>query len=113
MTNPILVDCARCGGSGFSSPGTGYGDVCSECGGLRVVPAQLHPNTRQLVDEFSKSLTAKLAKAEQKYGYRDNWLTDDWEADCRAELMRHLEKGDPLDVAAYCAFMWKRGWSTN
>lgn len=81
----------------------------------RVMQAKdpLHPETRQLVHEFSKALADKLAKAEQKYGYRDNWRTDDWESDCRAELMRHIEKGDPLDVAAYCAFMWRRGWSTN
>ena len=34
----LFVECHRCGGSGFSSPGTGYGDVCSECGGLRFLP---------------------------------------------------------------------------
>lgn len=81
----------------------------------RVMQAKdpLHPNTRQLIGDFSKALADKLAKAEQKYGYRDNWLTDDWEADCRAELIRHIEKGDPLDVAAYSAFMWRRGWSTK
>lgn len=73
----------------------------------------LHPDTRRLVNEFSGALADKLAKAEQKYGYRDNWRTDDWEADCRAELIRHIEKGDPLDVAAYCAFMWRRGWRTQ
>lgn len=27
--------CEMCGGSGFSGRGTGYDDVCSECGGLR------------------------------------------------------------------------------
>lgn len=32
-----FVECPRCGGSGFSQPGTGYDDVCSECGGLRKV----------------------------------------------------------------------------
>lgn len=28
-----LVDCAKCGGGGFSGYGTGYDDVCDECGG--------------------------------------------------------------------------------
>ena len=28
-------ECKVCGGSGFSTPGTGYGDVCGECGGQR------------------------------------------------------------------------------
>jgi len=27
------VNCPRCGGGGFSGPGTGYDDVCGECGG--------------------------------------------------------------------------------
>ncbi len=31
----VLATCPVCGGGGFSSPGTGYGDVCSECGGQR------------------------------------------------------------------------------
>jgi hypothetical protein len=32
------VACAVCGGSGFSGHGSGYGDVCGECGGLRCFP---------------------------------------------------------------------------
>jgi len=32
------IVCARCVGSGFSGHGTGYDDVCSECGGLREHP---------------------------------------------------------------------------
>lgn len=81
----------------------------------RVMQAKdsLHPETRQLVNDFAKALAEKLAKAEQKYGYRDDWRTANWEAECRAELIRHINKGDPLDVAAYCAFMWRRGWSTD
>lgn len=72
----------------------------------------MNPNTLALLNEFSTALCDKLEAAERKYGYHDNWLTEDWEAECRAKLMRHIEKGDPLDVAAYTAFMWKRGWST-
>lgn len=30
--------CPKCQGSGFSGRGTGYDDVCSECGGLRYFP---------------------------------------------------------------------------
>jgi hypothetical protein len=33
-----LRDCRVCGGSGFSGRGTGYDDVCSECGGQRLMP---------------------------------------------------------------------------
>lgn len=33
-----LVECDQCGGSGFETPGTGYGNVCSKCGGLKYLP---------------------------------------------------------------------------
>jgi membrane protease subunit (stomatin/prohibitin family) len=26
-------DCSTCGNTGFATPGTGYGDVCPDCGG--------------------------------------------------------------------------------
>jgi hypothetical protein len=31
-------ECPSCGGSGFSGYGSGYGDVCSECGGQKQIP---------------------------------------------------------------------------
>jgi hypothetical protein len=72
----------------------------------------LHPDTRDLIERLSWALGAKLRRAEVKYKYTNGWLTDNWEAECRVHLQRHLEKGDPLDVVAYAAFMWARGWST-
>lgn len=72
----------------------------------------LHANTQILVDRFASALKLKLLRAQHKYGYQDNWSRSDWEAECRDELMRHVEKGDPLDVAAYCAFMFHHGWNT-
>jgi hypothetical protein len=74
--------------------------------------AVLHPQTAALVDSFASALKEKLLKAQIKYGYSDNWRTDDWEAKCRQKLMQHIAKGDPLDVAAYAAFLWARGWLT-
>jgi len=65
-----------------------------------------------LVARFSVALLEKLRAAEQKYGYQNNWARDDWEAECQRCLKEHLAKGDPLDVAAYCAFLWHHGWST-
>jgi hypothetical protein len=43
MSEAILIDCPRCSGSGFSGYGTGYGDVCSECGGQRRVLVDREP----------------------------------------------------------------------
>jgi len=63
-----------------------------------------------LVARFSEALLAKLRDAQQKYGY-DGWVRDDWADELRLHLRQHVEKGDPRDVAAYCAFAWHHGWS--
>ncbi len=85
---------------------------------LRLIERQISgvpeigPESERLVRDFADALRAKLAAAEAKYGWRDDWKFDDWEADCRAQMRKHIGKGDPLDVAIYCAFLWSRGWST-
>lgn len=66
-----------------------------------------------LVDRFSAALKEKLHAAEAKYGHDDAWMRDDWQTDLVRDLQRHVEKGDPRDVAAYCAFAWHHGWSTG
>lgn len=82
-------------------------------GGIDPIAASaLHPTTADLVDRFSAALKAKLQRAERKYGYTDNWTATDWMDQCREELVRHVGKGDPLDVAAFCAFLWHHGEST-
>lgn len=70
------------------------------------------PRTADLVDRFAASLKEKLAAAEKKYGYSDHWAKPDWLDECRAKLLEHVAKGDPRDVAAYCAFLWHHGEST-
>ncbi len=72
----------------------------------------LHPATADLVRRFSQALAEKLAAAEAKYGYSDGWASPDWMDECRTKLMEHIAKGDPRDVAAYCAFLWHHGAST-
>ena len=68
--------------------------------------------TDALVDRFAVALKAKLRAAEAKYGWQNGWLKDDWQVECRHGLLRHVGKGDPLDVAAYAAFCWHHGWPT-
>lgn len=65
-----------------------------------------------LVVRFATALLEKLRAAEKKYGYDNGWIRDDWQAECQRHLNEHLAKGDPRDVAAYCAFLWHHGWST-
>jgi len=86
---------------------------------LRViyVPSLLHPVTIALVERFAEALAEKMHAAEVKRAFTDaqlpdDWTRVDWESECRADLLHHVAKGDPRDVAAYCAFMWHHGWQT-
>ena len=105
------VDCTMCGN---------HTSWCKEPGGAAKAWNQrpeedapkLHPMTRDLVARFAAALAEKLSMAEQKYGYSDNWASPSWMDDCRLHLREHVEKGDPRDVAAYCAFLWHHGEKT-
>jgi hypothetical protein len=66
-----------------------------------------------LVNRFSEALRKKLHAAEAKYGYDHGFQRKDWRDACVEQLHLHLAKGDPRDVAAYCAFAWDHGWSLS
>lgn len=74
--------------------------------GTLNLPKTLHEDTRVLVTDFAEALAEKLKKAEEKYGYSNGWMEATWMDECRQKLNEHLAKGDPRDVAAYCAFLW-------
>ncbi|EEG2531169.1 DUF550 domain-containing protein [Salmonella enterica] len=78
-----------------------------------VMPPGLHPDTQKLVVDFSTDLAEKLYKAQLKYGYDADWKQDNWSTQCLAHFHQHIAKGDPRDVAAYCAFMWYHDWKTE
>lgn len=78
-----------------------------------VMPAELHPDTQNLVADFCTALAEKLYKAQLKYGYDADWKQDGWATQCLSHFHQHIAKGDPRDVAAYCAFMWYHGWKTE
>jgi hypothetical protein len=90
-----------------------WGDgECSRCGnhcGPVAPPAAVEDADPidTLVSEFTKALRDKLHAAEKKYGWDGAWQRND-AADIRAGLVEHVRKGDPLDVAAFCAFLWHR-----
>src|SRR5512146_571765 len=66
----------------------------------------------ELVERFSAALLEKLRASEAKYGWSGGWRHDpNWADDLRRDIRKHIEKGDPRDVAAYCAFAWHHGWS--
>jgi len=72
----------------------------------------LHPRTMDLVQRFAIALAEKLTAAERKHGYSDGWADPDWMDECREKLVKHVAKGDPRDVAAFCAFLWHHAEST-
>lgn len=78
-----------------------------------IIPEGLNRCTAELVMDFSKALAEKLHRSEQKYGWSDGWKDADWQEKCLADFNHHIDKGDPRDVAAYCAFMWFHGWKTQ
>jgi len=77
------------------------------------IPKGLHPSTVELVESFATALAEKLHRSEIKYGWSDGWKDADWQEKCLADFNHHIDKGDPRDVAAYCAFMWFHGWQTR
>jgi hypothetical protein len=66
----------------------------------------LHSDTVELVCNFTSAVADKLTAAQEKYEYSNGWKDPSWMEECRKELLSHVYKGDPLDVAAYCAFLW-------
>lgn len=88
--------------------------ILNSLGRIEMTPlAPLHPKTAKLVKDFSKALAKKLHAAQIKYGHTDGWSKKDWMDECRAALVSHIKKGDPLDVAAYAAFLWFHGETTT
>lgn len=77
----------------------------------RSDPPLPHDPLSELVRRFAAALLDKLRAAERKYGHDGAWMRSDWRDDLVKHLLAHVRKGDPRDVAAYCAFAWHHGWS--
>ena len=78
----------------------------SKCLHQIAEPAATHPDDAA-VDNLAAAMKAKLAKQRAK-GYGG------WDTDCTQEhlsnlLRAHVNKGDPVDVANFCAFLLTRG----
>lgn len=62
------------------------------------------------VEVFADRLKQKLWRAEDKYDWNGHWKRDSWNIELNENLAEHIEKGDPLDVAAYCMFAVFHNW---
>jgi len=93
--------------------GLGYKGIdASEPPSAPVGVEGLHPETADLVRRFAHAVAEKLAEAERKYGWDTHWKSPAWMDQCREQLVAHVAKGDPRDVAAYAAFLWHHGEPT-
>ena len=60
-----------------------------------------------LVEDFADEVREKLTQTLRQG--RSGWDDPSWtEDDIRAALAEAVAKGDPVDVAAYAAFLWNR-----
>lgn len=78
---------------------------------LVPVSNNLSRETQRLVIRFAAAMAEKLEAAERKG--RGGWEHSDWRNECIEQLHVHLAKGDPVDVANFCAFMWHHKWPTG
>jgi hypothetical protein len=76
-------------------------------------PDRLHSDSENLLKTVFEELRLKMISNQKKHGWSNEWLTDNWEDECLSQLRKHVDKGDPRDVAIYAMFMIYRGWSTT
>jgi hypothetical protein len=77
------------------------------------IAADLHPDSRNALIEFSKALAEKMAANEIKYRFGNSWKTLNWRQQLIEELYNHIAKGDPRDIAIYAMFAWARAWNLD
>ncbi|SFI60630.1 hypothetical protein [Albimonas pacifica] len=61
-----------------------------------------------MVDAFAAEMKAKLEASWRRKG-KGGWDSPNWHPDqILAALREHVDKGDPIDVANFAAFLWNR-----
>lgn len=79
-----------------------------------IMPVGLHPDAQTLVAGIAQDMANKLMKAQEKYGWTNGWRDERFTpAMWTEETIRHIQKGDPLDVINYMAFARDRKWATD
>lgn len=68
-------------------------------------PAVPHPDN-VAVDRFAQAMKLKLAVARTKG--RGGWQEPNLQQPLSDALRTHADKGDPVDVANFCCFLWNR-----
>ena len=73
--------------------------------------SKLKKKEEAMLRGFSAALRRKFLakKADGKGGWSEKY----WMSECREQLVAHVIKGDPRDVALFAAFLWYHGERTN
>lgn len=78
--------------------------ACREAGCLCNVSAERQA-AEAMIDEFARAIKRKFIQARTVKG-RTGWDERDWSAACIEQMKAHCDKGDPVDVALFAAFLW-------
>lgn len=109
--------CITCNNAGTMIPAIGYVcDFCPEPSTRDLIKEhyEYEPNRlTKMYGEFAKAVHKKMMNGFFKKG-RTGWDDPNWTEEEIIECMKeHIEKGDPLDMAIYAAFLWHRRGSGN
>lgn len=63
-----------------------------------------HTSIVAAVDAFAAEMKEKLLHKKRE-GW-SGWSHTDFGPDCRAKMLKHIVKGDPVDVANFAMFLW-------
>lgn len=76
-----------------------------------MVPEELDYQTRLLVKATAEKMAKRLYQKQQEG--KGGWHYTNWMPECRTALLRHILKGDPINVINYAAFLAWHGKKTN
>ncbi|EPJ3803339.1 hypothetical protein OND84_002597 [Morganella morganii] len=77
------------------------------------LPTGLHKDSQAMVLKTAEVVAEKMRATELKRGMTNEWTKPDWESACINDFLRHVDKGDPRDLAVYAIMMIHHGWTTK
>lgn len=77
------------------------------------LPTDLHKDSQALVLKTAEVVAEKMRSTELKRGLTNEWAKPDWGSACINDFLRHVDKGDPRDLAVYAIMMIHHGWTTK
>ncbi|MFH5927430.1 hypothetical protein [Roseomonas xinghualingensis] len=110
--NGLWIQRCDCRNSGDAASAQEWCTAMNHAAAIRSLPTPTAPATARhldddAVDAFAQAMKDKLRYAREVKG-RGRWQECSPESLSRM-LLEHVEKGDPIDVANFCTFLWSLG----